>query len=141
MLQRSVRGSWRTGPAGRDTPVGMSLDAGAVAVAVACVFAAAVPPSEPVLRWSFVLAAVGGYAALVAEFGSALFLAAAGFLIFNGYVANSSSELAWHGRTDAQRLATVFLAAFVRWAAGRIHSAAHRAREKAMQRGSDPWPT
>lgn len=137
MLQRSVRRSGWIGPAGRDTPVGISLAVGLLAVGVARVFAAAAPRSEPVLRWSLVVAAVGGYAGAVVGFRSGVFLAVSGFLIFNGFVADSSGDLSWHGSTDAERLATVFLVVLVAWAAGWIREAVRRGREQSKWTWSD----
>jgi hypothetical protein len=137
MLQRSHPGRRpMRSPDGHDgdAPVGICLAVGALGVVVACLLAAAVPASDPVARWCLVVATIGAYAVTVADLGSAVFLALTAFMIFNGFVTNSTGDLSWHGVADTARLATVFGAVVFGSATGRIY---RRARRVATTRNRD----
>jgi hypothetical protein len=117
LMRAPLRGAV-TAPAEQQTPVGINVAVGAVAVVVAALLAAGLPVAHPGWRFAVMALAVGGFAAVS---GDQLALAAVvplGWLVSNGFLENRSGELSWHHSADVWLLTMLVVAAAVGLAAG-----------------------
>ncbi len=104
---------------GDRTPMGISLGAGAVAVAAVAMLAALLPAVDVWARLDVMALLVAGFAAVtgdqVALGGVALMV----WLVSNGFFENRLGVLSWHGSTDLGFAMVLVIAAAVGLAVGR----------------------
>jgi hypothetical protein len=80
-------------PSDDGTPVGINLAAGAVALTVAALIAAALPASQPGWRFTLIAGSVGGFAAITLDQRALAGVVPLGWLIVNGFLEDRLGEL------------------------------------------------
>ena len=88
----------------RSTPTGLAIGAGAVALVVAAVIAAAIPSADAGWRFAIMAIAVGLFAAISLDQRALAGVAVLAALIYDGFLEDRLGQLAWHGSDDLWRL-------------------------------------
>ncbi len=107
------------------TPMGISLGAGAVAVAAVAMLAALLPAVDVWARLDVMALLVAGFAAVTGDqiaLGGVVLMV---WLVSNGFFENRLGELSWHGSTDLGFVMVLVVAAAVGLAAGQAVRAWH----------------
>lgn len=121
------------------TPTGIALGAGAVAMVVAGVIAAAIPAGDAGWRFAVMAIAVGLFAAISLDQVALLAIAVLAFAISNGFLEDRFGQLAWHGSQDLWRLLLIVMAGAFGLAVGEAVRFVRGAR--ARRRGPRHDPT
>jgi hypothetical protein len=86
------------------TPFGIAIGIGAVAVVVAGVIAAMIPVAYPGWRFGVIAVTVAVFAAVSLDQWALAGVAVIGFLISDGFLEDRLGQLSWHGSADLWRL-------------------------------------
>jgi hypothetical protein len=123
-------------------PVGINVGIGSVAVVAVALFAALLPTSDSGLRVGLLVLTVGGFAAVTADPRATVFVAAIGYLVFDGFLINEMGKLSWHGTSDLRRVVVCVAAVLVGLAVGTVRRSVRRSRRlapvEAWANGSRP---
>jgi hypothetical protein len=87
-----------------ETPFGIAVGIGAVAMVGAGVIAAMIPAAYPGWRFGVIALAVFLFAALSFDQRALAIVMVIGALIFNGFLEDRLGQLSWHGSDDLWRL-------------------------------------
>jgi hypothetical protein len=101
----SSRGHWRAPAAPEsETPFGIMVAIGAVAMVAAGIVAAMIPTAYPGWRFGVIAFVVFLFAAVALNQLELALVAVIGALIFNGFLEDRLGQLTWHGSDDLWRL-------------------------------------
>ena len=112
------------------TPVGINVGVGAVAVVSAAVVAAMVPVVDAGWRFGVVAAAVGLFAAFTLDQRALGPVAGIAWLVVNGFLVNRLGELSWHGSADLLRLMLLVVVGTSGLVVGEVAMAARGRRDR-----------
>lgn len=104
-MRRAPRSERRT--SSDDTPVGIHIATGAVAVVAALSVAATMPASAGAVRLTPLAAVVFTAGLLTVDAIAVAALAVLAYLLFIGFLVNQFGVLSWHGSPDAYRLLAI----------------------------------
>jgi K+-transporting ATPase KdpF subunit len=100
-------------PIGGNTPTGIAVAGGAVAVVAAATVAAFVPVSAGGVRLGLMAAALAGFAAAAVDLRAVAFATVLAYLVHDGFLVNRMGDLTWTGAPDVRRVEILAAAAAV----------------------------
>ena len=107
-------GRYRHTPAApeRQTPIGIAVGFGAIAMVAAAVVAAMIPTAYPGWRFGVIALVVFVFAIVSLDHIALAIVAVIGALIFNGFLEDRFGQLAWHADDLYRLLLLVMVGAF-----------------------------
>jgi len=115
---RWMRSRWI--PADDETPFGINLAAGALALVAGDFLAGRVPATDGLVRGAMVAISLGVFAVLTVDWRAVAALVVPAWMVLNGFLVNTLGDLSWHGRADLYRLAALVAAGALGLLAGRL---------------------
>lgn len=118
----SSGGHWRAPAAPEsETPFGIMVAIGAVAMVAAGIVAAMIPTAYPGWRFGVIAFVVFLFATVALNQLELALVAVIGALIFNGFLEDRLGQLAWHGSDDLWRLLLLVMVGALGLAVGEGH--------------------